>query len=167
MPLVPTILQNEFLRVFKSTKNNTADSVARDLAGAYESYAQWASAGGIAFPAFTGLERLKLEKTLLAVMSFPKTSTSVATATALANGVMAFWQAPPVIFGPATPGVVTMAAGVAPAILAPAIPLLSNPSNPTELVALSLATIVDAATRTVLVTLTLPPPASPIVVPLV
>jgi hypothetical protein len=76
----------------------------------------------------------------------------------MANGIMSYWMAPPVMFsgGPAI-GVTTAMAG-AMSIVSPLGAALSNTQNTEDAIGNQIATLLDAATKTVMVTFSAPPP---------
>src|ERR1035437_3036399 len=114
MALVSKMLEASLLQLFKSQKGLSARDSAHKMAKAYTNYAQMGMADGIIPPLLTGAEALMLETTLYAVLSAPKTATAPTMALAWATGVLTFWNAPPVFFGP---GNVVTAALAVPIIL--------------------------------------------------
>jgi hypothetical protein len=139
---------------------STGALAAKKLALEYDKYCKTAMAPP-ALPIFTGVEAMSLEGPLAAVFS-GGTGPAPAVAQAWATGIQAYWLAPPVMFvgGPVS-GVATAMPG-APASIAPITAALTNLGNTEETFAQQLATALDIATKTVLVTFaTPPPPAGP------
>jgi hypothetical protein len=154
MALVSKLLELSILQMFKQQKGLSAKDAANKWARAYADYAQMAQADGIP-PLLTGAEAFMLENTLYAVLSSPKTATPATMAAAWAAGIVSFWNAPPVFFGP---GTVVTASLAMPVIL----PLLTasflNSRTTPEIAAASMASTLDAATRTVIVFMPVPLP---------
>lgn len=158
MPLVSKILEAGLLKVFKAQDGLSASDSAQKMAKAYGDYAQMAMAGGIP-PILTGLETMALQKTLYAVMSAPKAATAATMAAAWATGVVSFWSAPPVSFGP---GKVIVAALALPIITPGLTAVFLNGQNTAESSASQMATVLDLATKTVIVLMPVPPPPHPL-----
>lgn len=151
MALQPAVLRAELTRIFSVSSGSPAEAAAK-LAAAYGRYAQTATAGVVPWVP-TGLEERRLRGVL--VVSLGPTGSAPVVARAWAQGVTAFWFAPPVVFGV---GAVTAVPGAA--LLLPTLTaLFLSPRNSVVSAAASLASALDAATRTVLVTL---PPAGPV-----
>lgn len=142
---------------FRQPYPATPEEAAERIASSYVDYAAGASAAG-ALPLFTGLEKAALKATLLTALSVPNPAPT-AFVDALALGLTAFWMAPPVLFGPAPAGSVTVAVfdTIKPALLAGMLPGI-----PLEAVDALLRSAVHAATMTVLVTVTPPIPPAPV-----
>ena len=152
-----------FTQLFTSGHPQTPVDAAKKMASIYDQYAQLAMAGP-SLPAFTGLEKGRLESLLLAALAVPLVGAPPLIAAAWANGMLAYWNTPPVPFvGPAVAGAVTLAVGCLSAI-APLTVVFSNPFNTPESAAVQIASALDIATRTVIVTIA-PPPGT--IVPLV
>lgn len=157
MPLVSKILESGLLAVFKAQKGLSASDAAQKWAKAYADYAQMGMAGGI--PAvLTGAEAKGLESKLYSVLSAPKSATAGSIALAWATGVVSFWSAPPVSFGP---GKVIVAALALPIITPGLTAVFSNGKNTPEGCASQMASTLDSATKTVIVLLPVPPPPHP------
>lgn len=154
MALVSKILEVSLLQMFYSQRGLSARDAAHKWARAYADYAQMGQADGIP-PLLTGAEAFMLENTLYSVLSSPKTATPATMALAWATGVVSFWNAPPVFFGP---GTVATAALAMPVII-PALTsaFFNNRTTPEACAALMAATL-DAATRTVIVLMPTPIP---------
>lgn len=154
MALVAKTLEISLLQMFKSQKGLSARDAAHKWARAYADYAQMAQADGIP-PLLTGAEAVMLENSLYSVLSGPKVATPATMAAAWASGVVSFWNAPPVFFGP---GNVITASLAMPIIL----PLLTasflNSRTTPEAAAATMASTLDAATRTVIVLIPVPTP---------
>lgn len=158
MPLVSKILEAGLLKVFKAQKGLSASDAAKGWADAYDSYAKMATAGGI--PAvLTGAEALGLEKKLFAVLSAPKTAVPGKIALAWATGVVSFWSAPPVSFGP---GKVAVAAAALSIITPGLSSVFANTKITAEGCAAQMASTLDSATKTILVLMPVPPPPHPV-----
>jgi uncharacterized protein (DUF486 family) len=167
MPLISAGLQASLFQIFTSQRQMTPRLAAQKMAKAYDNYARTAMAAA-STPVITGLEAQKLEQTLYTAISNPRVGMAPIIAAAWGAGVMAYWMAPPVPFvGPQT-GMVLQAATVVPIITAGLTACFSNVLSTESLSAQLMSTALDAATRTVMVTLLPPPPAPPVpvVVPL-
>jgi len=153
MPVVVRQLASSLLQVMRSLEENAAVN-AKKWADAYTDYAKPAIAGP-AIPQWIGNESQKMSPVLQTAMKTPVPNPS-AFATALATGVEAFWLLPPVIFTPpGGAGAVTAFPGK-PALIAGLTAVLSAP-QPEQAAAESIAAQLDIATKTVLVTYTIPP----------
>lgn len=151
MPLLPTVLCQDLARAL-STSAPSHGAAAAKLAAAYARYAAGATAG--AFPWVpTGQEEARLRRALAAALGPSGAPPIVGAAWVL--GLTQFWLLPPVPFAPglvtAMPGAVALAPAITTALL--------NPRNTSGAAAASLASALDAATRTVLVTI---PPSGPV-----
>ena len=154
MPLVSKILEAGLLKVFKAQKGLSAADAAKKWAKAYADYAQMGMAGGV--PAvLTGAEAQGLESKLAAVLSSPKTATAASIALAWATGVVSFWSAPPVSFGP---GKVILAALALPIITSGLTTAFEDTNTTAAACAAAMADALDSATKTVKVLLPVPPP---------
>lgn len=167
MPLASPLLQAGLLQVFKDQQNMTPRLAAQKMAKAYDDYAKTALAGAFP-PIFTGTEVQKLEKTLFSAISEPRAGAAPLIAAAWGAGVVAYWSAPPVLFAGPIPGAsMVLLAAPAMGIIVPALTAcFQNSKNTEESAAALMASILDGATRTVMVLITLPPPASPVTLPL-
>jgi hypothetical protein len=156
MPLVMATLQAGLAQVFRSQPSSPAD-VARQIATEYDNYCKTAMAAP-GLPVFTGAEKPAFEGLIFAALSLGENGSAQAVAQSFGDAVNAYWLLPPVPFvgGPAT-GVVTAVSG-AMAIVAPLAAALGNTNNTEDSIALQIATQLDIATKTVLVTYTTPPP---------
>jgi len=155
MPLVVAQLQAELAAVFLAQPDSGAKS-AKDMAAAYDNYCKAGLAGG-AVPVFTATEVKRLEGLLAGALADPKVGSAANLAMAWMNGLNSYWLAPPVQF--ATPpilGMVTAIAGIG-AVSGGLTGVFSNTQNTEASAAQQIATILDAATKTVLVTFTAPP----------
>jgi len=159
MPLVVVDLFNSIKSVFEDVSQNQKTSLdaAKGLAGAYNSYASTAMAG-VATPIFTGAEEAIMTGTLAAVLT--PMGAAATFAMALQNAILSYWLAPPVNFIGTHPGMVTVAPGVL-TLGASLTSVLSNPMNTIESAAQQMATLIDVATKTVIVTFFPPPPIPP------
>jgi len=144
VPLNPLAIQSALLRM-ASDKPNDRSEVAQRWAEAYDNYARAASGGG-APGAFTGGEKLRLEKLLLAAL-LPSTGVPATVAAAWTTGVLSYWTIPPVVFGTAVvnPAIAGLAA------LTPALTTLLAAPNQDSVFASTMASLLDTVTRTVLV----------------
>jgi len=151
-------LANGLAAVFKGKPSSGADA-AKKIAAEYDTYCKKGQAPP-GLPVFTGVEASALEGPLASAMGSPNGSAE-AVAAAFAQGLKAYWLAPPVPFsgGPAT-GVVTAMPG-ADAVIGPITSALKNTSNTEEAIGGSIASALDAATKTVLVTYSTPTPGTP------
>jgi len=167
MPLIAAGLQANLVQIFKSQKSMTPRLAAQKMAKAYDSYARMAMAAG-STPILTGSEAQKLEQVLYSAISNPKIGMPPILAIAWATGVMSYWMVPPVPFVGALNGMVLQAATAVPIITPGLTACFSNIANTEDTCALLMSTVLDAATRTVMVNLLPPPPAPPIpvIVPL-
>ncbi len=164
MPLIVAKLQSDILKLSTTDKPASGTDAANALASAYEGYASQALAAG--FPLATpGPGRAGMAAALISALNV-KPGAPPLVAQGFLTMVTLYWQGaifsavPFPGFVPAPPA---GAAALVPAISA----LLSNVQNPAEVYAAQLAAALDAATRTVLVTLPQPPPAPPLIVPVV
>jgi hypothetical protein len=161
MPVVGANLAADLLPILKDLRDDPA-TVAQDWADAYGKYAKSAIAGP-ALPQFTGGEPSVMSKPIASAMGAPSNNSS-AFAAALASGMEAFWLAPPVVFTPpGGAGAVTSFPGK-PALIAGLTSALSSP-QPEEAAAQAIASQLDVATKTVLVTYTIPP-NPPVITPI-
>ena len=159
MPLNATSLQSGFASVFRA-QYSTAAEVARRIAEEYDKYCSMGMAPP-GKPVFRGVEKNAIQSALAACWGSVGSDPAMVAAV-FAQSVQVYWLAPPVMFvgGPAM-GVATSMAGAA-ALPAQIAAILSNLGNNEDLAALSLATVLDVATRTVLVVYSTPvPPAGP------
>jgi len=133
---------------------------AQQWAMAYNTYALTATAG-VMLPVFVGIEVQALAAQLASVMTNPN-GTAAQFANAFATGIEAFWLLPPVPFAavPIPAGAVTSFPGK-PVLIADLISIFSSTTDQTAKVAIDIATALDTATRTVIVTFA-PPPGSTI-----
>lgn len=158
MPLNKATLKKDIADVFKSQPDSGAIA-AQKIAMAYDTYCKNAMAAP-GMPIFTGTEAKRFEAPIAAALSAMAGPPGVAAA--FTAGFMAYWMSPPVPFvgGPAA-GVVSAAPGGA-AITGILSGALANIKNTEDLIADIIATALDTATKTVLVTYaTPPPPAGP------
>lgn len=161
MPVIVRQLASALLQVLRKLESNEAKN-AREWARVYNDYAQPALAGP-AIPTWTGAEISKMSPMIEMAMKVPSPSPSN-FALALANGVEAFWLLPPIIFTPpGGTGAVTAFPGK-PILIAGLTTVFSVP-QPEEAAAESIAMQLDIATKTVLVTYTIPP-APPVISPI-
>ena len=158
MPLVSASLASGLASVFKSQPDSGA-LAAQKMAAEYDKYCKAALAPP-APPIFTGAEVKALEGPLVGALASGDSQAAI-VAQAWATGIQAYWLAPPVQFvaGPVT-GLVTAMPG-AMAI----VPLIQAAFDGTvqakgdeNMVAQQIASALDTATKTVLVTFTTPPP---------
>lgn len=156
MTLVAATLAVGLANVFRSQPVIGADA-ANKIANEYDIYCKMALAPPGA-PVFTGMEKNTFEGLIAAALATADTGSAAMVATAFANAVQAYWLAPPVQFsgGPAI-GMVTAVPG-AQSIVGPLSSALSNTQNTEDIIGQIIATQLDIATKTVLVTFTAPPP---------
>lgn len=162
MPLNPAQLQDALLRLSTTEKPGSPFEAAQKIAAAYEQYCLGATAAG--FPlAIPGPGRATMEAALaLAFQMQPGMPPVVAQG--YGAMVTLFWGA--AVFAAAPfPGVAAPPVAV-PALVGSLTGLFVT-QNPAELYASLTATALDACTRSVLVTLPQPPPAPPLIVPVV
>jgi hypothetical protein len=160
MPLIPIKLVNPIKSFLKDVAENNKQHLdaAKAFADAYANYASAAMAGP-STPIFTGAEKALMMTTLMGALS-PQ-GQAMTFAMAIQNAVMAYWTAPPVMFAPAPhPGMCLVMPGAA--MIGPGIAgALANLKNTYDSIANQMATIIDAATKTALVTFIVPPPIPP------
>lgn len=161
MPLNPALLQSAFYRLSTTEKPGSPMEAAQKIASAYEQYASTALAGPGLLVA-PGPGRAVMEQPLAAAFSVLPGLPPVVAA-GYAAMVTSFWAAASFV-SPAGPGIAAPPAGVG-ALIPALTAFFSVPGNPVELYSLQVATVLDACTRTVLVTYVLPPPAPPLIVP--
>lgn len=156
MPLVSSTLAVGFANVFKSQPGSGQETASK-LAQEYDKYCKAAMAPPGA-PIFTGSEKTAFEGILAPALASADTGNATVVAAAFGNAVQAYWMMPPVQFsgGPAI-GMVTAVPG-AQAIVSPIAAALINTQNTEDSIGNILATQLDIATKTVLVTYTAPPP---------
>lgn len=156
MALVQAALAGRLTGIFSQPGDNAAAKAA-EWASAYQSYALPAMAG-VLLPTFLGVEQAAFLGNISPVFNNPN-GTVAQFANALASAVEAFWLLPPVLFaGPAVAGAVTAFPGKA-ALIAQLIGILNNQYQDAGTPAQQIATALDVATRTVIVTFA-PPPGS-------
>jgi hypothetical protein len=154
--LVQAVLAGRLTSIFSQPGDNAAVK-ASEWASAYQTYALPAMAG-VLLPAFLGIEQDAFLATIAPIFNNPN-GTVAQFANALANAVEAFWLLPPVLFaGPAVAGAVTSFPGKG-ALVAQLTGILSNQYQDAGTPARQIATALDTATRTVIVTFA-PPPGS-------
>lgn len=155
MALNPAGLNSSFQRIAKNPgedKNDIADRWSK----AYDDYAKTAQAGAL-LPQFTGTEVVRLRGIILTAISAPVPVPAV-FANAWATGIASYWLTPPVPFAGAGTGTPTAFPGQA--TLPPAlISILSAPKPESISTPAAMATAIDVATRTIIVTFA-PPPGS-------
>jgi len=162
MALVAASLTAELTTVF-SGSNDSGAIAADKIATAYDNYCKTAMAG-IAVPIFTGMEKTVFANTLAASLSSPQGNANI-VGMAFQNAAMSYWMVPPVNFsGGAAIGMVSAMAGVA--SIGPSITTALSAPNEAPVIAQLIATILDTATRTVLVAFTAPLPVPPPPAPL-
>ena len=156
MALIQPVLAGRLTQIFGQPSDNAA-AKAQEWASAYQTYAASAMAG-VLLPVFTGTEMPSFLAQILPVFNNPK-STSVQFANALASAVESFWFLPPVPFTlvPAV-GAVTAFPGKA-GLVGQLTGILSNQYQQAVQPAQDIATALDVATRTVIVSFA-PPPGS-------
>jgi hypothetical protein len=161
VPLNPLILQDALYRLSTTDKPPDAFTAAARIASAYREYA----AGGVAlgFPLLLpGPAAVTMDAALGAAFStLPGVPPTVAAG--FVTMVTAFWSG--ATFAAAPPGVAAPPTGVA--VLQAALTALLVVPNPAIVYATTVATALDVCTRTVLVTFPQPPPAPPLVGPVV
>jgi hypothetical protein len=148
MALVQATLKAS-LKALMDTNPSTGAAAATAWGAAYSAYAILGQANGIP-GIFTGLEGTQFANALLPVFSTDN-STAAQAATAFQNAMTAFWLTPPVLFGPT--GTTTAITGL-PALTA----LFTSLFSDKDLASNYLATILDTCTKTVAVTIVIPPP---------
>lgn len=163
MPLNPASLQSAFKRLSTTEKPPDPNTAALKIAQAYQQYTLQGLAGG--FPIVSGGPGMAtMHLPLVAAFSvLPGAPPMIAQA--YVAMVTAYWAGAVVPALP-FPGIAAPPAGVA-ALQAALLPIFSVPNNPVDLYALQVATALDVCTRTVLVTFPQPPPAPPLIFPVV
>ena len=154
MPLLKVDLEKEFKTIF--SEQNPPNIAAQKMAAAYDKYCQKGIAGG-AKPVFTGSEVKKLEGILFAAIASPVGAPPILAA-AWAAGIQAYWLTPPVVFQVVP--IVGVASVMPGAVAVPAIMTagFANILNTEDMIAKIMATTLDTATKTLMVTFTAPPP---------
>lgn len=154
--LVQTALAGRLTGIFSQPGDNAAAKAA-EWASAYNSYALPAMAG-VLLPTFLGIEQAAFLSSILPAFN-NQNGTPAQFANALASAVEAFWLLPPVLFaGPLVAGVVTGFPGK-PILIAQLIGVFSTQYQDAASPAQQIATALDIATKTVIVTFA-PPPGS-------
>jgi len=155
MPLNVATLAKGLAGVFKDQPDNGALAASK-IAQEYDTYCKEAMAGA-ALPIFTTTEKTRMEGILAGALSSSNGQAAM-VAQAFSAAIQSYWLMPPVQFsGGPIMGMVTVmpgAAAVIPAITAG----LSNVQNMEDSIGQIIASALDAATKTVLVTFTTPPP---------
>lgn len=161
MPLIVAKLQSDILKIVTTDKPPSGSDAADAFASAYASYAgQGMSAG---FPLQTpGPGRAAMAAPLIAAFSMQPGAPPV-VAQSFGALVTAYWGAA-IFTGVPFPGIAAPPVGV-PALIPLVTALLANPNNPADVFAAQLAAALDVCTKTVLVTFPQPPPAPPIIAP--
>lgn len=156
MALIQPILAARLSQIFGNPSDNAALK-AQEIASAYNTYAMSAMALTL-LPAFLGVEQAAFISKLMPVFSNPN-STVQQFANALAGAVESFWLLPPVLFA-ALPlaGAVTFFPGKS-ILISSLVSIMSTTYPRHEAVAQAIATALDVATKTVIVTFA-PPPGS-------
>lgn len=156
MPLISATLSSSLTTILGAPSVSGAEK-AQQIGSAYQAYALTATAG-VLLPIFIGIEGRAMASRLTPVLSSTH-PTAHSFANALASGVEAFWLLPPVPFtGGVAAGLVTAFVGKS-ALAAAVTGIMARPTPRHEPVAIQLASALDAATRTVMVTFA-PPPGS-------
>lgn len=138
------------LKALMDTNPSTGAAAATAWGAAYNAYAILGQANAIP-GIFTGSEAMQFATALLPVFNTDN-STAAQAATAFQNAMTAFWLGPPpVLFGPT--GTTTAITGL-PALTA----LFTSLFSDKDLASNYLATILDTCTKTVAVTIIIPPP---------
>lgn len=161
MPLIPTELQNGLEKLFSDTSEKTKADAAAAFADAFDAYAKQGLAG--AFPFKSPGPAAATQKTLL-LAAFNAGNPAV-VAQAITAGIVAYWGAALFEFSPA-PGIAAPPAGAG-ALIPALTTVLLNKDNTAASCAAQMATAIDVCCRTVLVTFVPPPPAVPLVLPVV
>jgi hypothetical protein len=160
-------LDKSKLKFYDKPWPTSGAETAAKIAKVYDDYAKTALAG-TAIPNFTGSEKSAMETIIRASLAVNNPSPAVFI-NALSIGIAAYWMLPPVTFTQPAPvgvGLVTVApipAILTPVLLAGLVVPQTDPKIPEEI----LVNAIDAATKTVLVTITIATPPSVVVVPLV
>ena len=156
MALVQSVLAGRLTSILSQPGDNAAAKAA-EWASAYQLYAAPAMAG-VLLPVFTGSEQPLFMAKILPVFNNPQ-STAIQFANALASAVETFWFLPPVPFQllPVA-GAVTGFPGK-PALVAQLVGIFGNQYQQAVKPAQEIATALDVATKTVVVTFA-PPPGS-------
>lgn len=149
MPLISSNMQSGFLKL-QSNMPKDRPATAKKWAEIYDSYASGAQANGI--PGLVLGRKQVLEGILLPALMLPAGLPPVIAA-AWSAGLVAYWGG--VLFGPGVAAPPPGAAALIPALTA----LLLVPTNTPEFFALQLSTLLDVATKTVIVVF--PPPIGP------
>lgn len=155
MALIQQVLAARLAQVLGQPGDNAA-AKAQEWAAAYQTYGATAQAGAL-LPVFTGTEQTLFVAQILPVFNNPR-STTVQFANALASAVESFWFLPPVPFAGVGAGAVTGFPGKG-ILVSQLITVLSNQYKQAAQPAQQIATALDVATRTVIVTFA-PPPGS-------
>ena len=156
MALLQPVLAGRLTSILSQPGDNAAAKAA-EWASAYQTYAAPAMAG-VLLPIFTGSEMPLFLGQISPVFNNPN-GTAVQFANALASAVETFWFLPPVPFaGGAFAGAVSGFPGK-PALVAQLVAVLSNQYDNAAQPAQDIATALDVATRTVIVSFG-PPPAT-------
>ena len=151
--LLPAVLLQGLASALRPSRSPQA--AAQAWGAAYAAYARAAQAAGVPWVP-TGAEEARFSATLVRSMTVGGSPSLLAGA--VCDAILAFWMLPPVVFGP---GAVTAFGGQA-VLQSSLAALFSNPRNEGTIVATHAAAAMDAASRTVIVTLPIVGP-SPLV----
>jgi hypothetical protein len=144
--------------IFKEQPSSGAQAASK-IASKYDAYCKGGQAGP-GLPLITPAAKKALEGHLAAAMAVPA-GDAVAVASAFSTGIMAYWMTPPVpCVGGAASGVVTAMPGAG-AVVGPLTAAFKNTKNSETAIANQIASALDVATRTVLVTYATPTPTPP------
>lgn len=160
MPLNPVQLQADLYRIATVEKPPDPFTAALKISAAYSSYAAQGIAGGFPFLApgpGAATMSLSLGSAFSVLPGLPPV-----VASGFATMLTLFWTGATFV-STVPPGIAAPPIGL-PALI-PTLTALFSVPNTAETYALTLATTLDVCTRTVLVTLPQPPPAPPIVAP--
>lgn len=155
MALIVNSLSSRLIQIFGNPSDNAVQK-AQEISNAYHLYASTAQAGPL-LPVFTGTESQKFLSKILPIFTNTHGNSSQFS-NALAGAVEAFWLIPPVIFSGAGAGVVTSFTGKG-LLISTLNSIFSSTYDKHEMVAVQIATAIDIATKTILVTYA-PPPGS-------
>ena len=145
-------LSSEFRRVLQRSRN-TSDGVLKDMALAYQKYANGGMAGS-ARPVFVGREYEKIRSFLRPIVMSMATVNPYSISSAWGAGLSSFWLAPPVSFISKDGLFIGVVSFVNVPLVVPMITALYSKMNSVEEFSSRMASVLDVFTRSVIVMVT-------------
>jgi hypothetical protein len=162
VPLVPGVLQSQLLSQWLLQRQDSPGAIAQSIARAYDAYAAGAMAGLL-----TPAVRLPGQQAMVATLTagLVNAPSGAVFAQKMAQACMAYWLTPPMQFVGTGTGVATLMPGM-PGLVAGLTALFASNQGTAPQAAQRMASLMDAATRTVVVMALIPPAVSPVPTPL-